>query len=162
MSLKEYLKSQLFNRTITFDTNIFILLVVGSIGKEHISLFKRTKEFTVEQYEFLQTLLLQQNQFVISSHVITEASNLLESFSFRKQPIGLIQLKEFINNSVELYSEATQLVQNNSYLKFGLSDASIEELCKKEVVVFTVDLPLYGYLYNQSFEVYNLNHIIEI
>ena len=146
------------HRVVTLDCNVLLLFVIGSVGKKHISKFKRTRIFNEDDYDLLRQLT-QSSFIVLSPNVLTEASNLLESYNQDTQPLGLSALQSLIKKTEEHYHSSSKLVDLNAYKKFGLADASIEALCKNEAIAITVDLPLYGYLYSKSLAVINFNHV---
>ena len=150
--------SFLRGKTITLDCNVFILLVIGSIGKEHIKIFKRTSMFSENDFDLL-IKLIKNSYIMMTPNVLTEASNLLESYNYAGNRIGLKALSKILNSTGEVYIKSSELVLQSSYIQFGLADSSIHDLCRKGVVAVTVDLPLYGYLANKSLNVINFNHL---
>lgn len=149
---------ELRNKLVTLDCNIFLLLVIGNIDKTHISNFKRTQTFTEQDYDSLVTLI-QGSQIMITPNVVTEASNLLESYTYGKENIGLKFLQNICQSIPEMFEKSQILTNNSAFMKFGLSDSSIANLCKVGAIAITVDLPLYGYLISQNYKVINFNHI---
>lgn len=150
--------SELKNKPITLDCNVFLLLVIGSIDKKHIGLFKRTQIFSEEDYDAL-IKILSGSQIFLTPNVVTEASNLLESYTYNREKLGLSLLKDVCINIPEVYEKSITLTNNNAYLKFGLSDSSIANLCNAGIIAITVDLELYGYLNSKNFKVINFNHL---
>ncbi|CAN5297022.1 hypothetical protein BH23BAC1_BH23BAC1_48190 [soil metagenome] len=141
----KYLK----NKFITLDTNIFLLLVIGSYNISHVKKFKRTNTFTENDY-YLLLKLIKSSQIILTPNIITEASNLLESYHEEKIKIGLIALKKIIKSFEEKFEYSDILSEMDSFLKFGLTDSSINRLCRSGVIAITVDLPLFGFLSSQS------------
>ena len=158
MSNLELIIKHLRGKYITLDCNVFILLVIGNLGKNHIRKFKRTAIFLEEDFDLL-IKLISQSKLIITPNVVTEASNLLESYSVQGQKLGLIGLKNIVENLDETYKASKELIELGSFEKYGLSDSSMENLCKNNVTVITVDFPLYGYLANKSCPVINFNHV---
>ena len=58
-----------------------------------------------------------------------------------------------------MYESSKSLSNHDTFFKFGLSDASIANLCNVGAIAITVDLPLYGFLASKNFKVLNFNHI---
>jgi len=146
------------NKLVTLDCNVFLLYLVGNLDKKHISLFKRTQIFTEEDFEIL-SLLIKGSQLMISPNVATEASNLLESYTFDKEKTGLIALQNACQLIPEMYESSKRLSNHETFFKYGLSDASIANLCQAGAVAITVDFPLYGFLSSKNLKVINFNHI---
>lgn len=154
----ESLTLELRNKLVTLDCNVLLLLVIGSVNKSHISLFKRTQMFTEKDYDSLVELI-NGSQIILTPNVVTEASNLLESYKYEKENIGLIFLKNICENIPETYESSKLLTNNNAFLKFGLSDTSLANLCKVGAITITVDLSLYGYLIGNNYKAINFNHV---
>ncbi|MBA7548532.1 hypothetical protein ES705_40993 [subsurface metagenome] len=151
-------KKELRGKYVTLDCNIFILFVIGTLGKQHIQKFKRTRIFKEEDFDVLISLL-SESIVILTPNVLTEASNLLESYKVGGQNIGLKGLKIIIESIEESYEKSNNLIELVSFEKFGLSDSSIDNLCQNNVIAITVDLPLYGYLVSKSYPVINFNHV---
>ena len=149
---------QLKDKYVTLDCNIFVLYVIGVLGKHHISKFKRTQVFREQDFDLLVTLI-KRSKVILTPNVVTEASNLLEAYNFKGQNVGLIALKEILQELNEKYEDSRKLILIYSFMKFGLSDSSIDNLCQSSVIAITVDFPLFGYLLSRSYPVINFNHI---
>jgi hypothetical protein len=126
------------------------------MGKNQIERFKRTTMFSAADYDLLADLI-KDSTIIVTPNVLTEVSNLLESFnSFNVEPLGA--LKQFISKVKEQYLASFELAGTNCFVKFGLSDSSIYELSKKGVVAITIDTDLYAYLLNKGCPVINFNY----
>lgn len=153
------LEKDLRNKLITLDCNVLLLLIIGSVDKKHISKFKRTVMFTEKDYELL-TKLICNSQILLTPNVVTEASNLLESYTFDNQKIGLQFLKNICKNIPESYEQSIKLVENEIFLKYGLSDSSVFNLCKVGAIAITADFNLYISIISSSLKAINFNHLI--
>jgi len=148
-------------RYVILDTNVFLLFIVGGIGVEHISRVKQTRQFLDEDYDLLLSLI-SQSKVILTPNVLTEASNLLESYSFNGYKIGLLGLKVIIEKYDEIYTVSQDLSDLDSFTSFGLTDSSINYLCQNNVLAITTDLSLFGYLITNSFPVINFNHFRDL
>jgi hypothetical protein len=61
---------------ILIDTNILLLYFLGSFDQDLIPSFKRTVQFTVEDYNTLLLLLQMFDRLVTTPNILTEVSNL--------------------------------------------------------------------------------------
>jgi len=91
---------------VFLDTNLLVLLVVGSVDRGQVERHRRTKRFTVEDYDRLVRLLEGLEQVFVTPNTLTEASNLLER---RGDPRFLNWL--------------------NSWYDYRAAEGDIEELC---------------------------------
>ncbi|TCN65410.1 PIN domain-containing protein [Acetobacteroides hydrogenigenes] len=159
MSNLERVKKYLSGKNIVLDCNIFILLIIGSLGHEHVRKNKRTNIFDVNDYLLLMNIISNSN-IITTPNILTEASNLLENYEYSGAKIGLKGISTLINNTIEVYKSSSELIYHESFLKFGLSDTSVFNLCyEKKAVAITIDFPLYGYLSSLSLDVINFNHL---
>lgn len=153
--LEKYLRKKL----ITLDCNVLLLLIIGSVDKKHINRFKRTSMFDESHYDLL-TKLISNSQILLTPNVVTEASNLLESYTFDKQKIGLQFLKKICQNIPESYEQSIKLVDLDVFNDYGLSDSSVFNLCKVGAIAITVDLNLYISLVSSNLQAVNFNHLL--
>jgi hypothetical protein len=142
---------------ITLDCNVLLIFLIGRYYPDYLSKFKRTAIYPYEYFEFLLEII-NREKLIISTYVLTEASNLLESLEHHNEKIGLFALKNLIEIVDENSTSSKKLILKSSFIQFGLADSSIEELCEKGNTAIKIDLPLYGYLINKGYRVINLNH----
>lgn len=145
---------------ITLDCNVLLIFLIGTYLPDYLKKFKRIAHFPQEYFSILLSII-NRNELIISSYVLTEASNLLESLEFHDEKIGLLALKRLIEEFDEDLTSSKKLILNNSFIQFGLADSSIEELCENGIIAVTIDFPLYGYLINKGYQVINLNHSLK-
>lgn len=132
--------------------------MIGSLGLHHIKKCGRTNSYDEGDYKKLLELI-NHSSIILSTNILTESSNLLESYVINKERVGLKALKFFINNNIEQYKSSKELSSLPSYVKFGLADASIHNLCSWGAIGITTDFNLWGYLISDSLEAINFNHI---
>ena len=146
---------------VLVDTNILLLLFVGSVERRLIERFKRTvsRGFDESDYELLTSLLkLFNNRVVTTPHILTEVSNLAGQLGSQRQRFFSYFAKG-ISQLIEHYEPSENLVQVESFVKFGLTDAAIIDLVKGQYLVLTDDFRLSNYLGKQGVDVINFNHL---
>lgn len=158
MSNLELTINLLRNNHVTIDCNMFLLLLIGGLGIDHIEKFKRTCEFQKEDY-FLLIRLVKHSRLLLTPNILTESSDLIDNYDRQVNNLAAQELKRLIEITEEKFTQSIRLVQNDCFLKFGLADSSIFELSSHGVVVITVDAPLFGLLSSKGFPVINFNHI---
>jgi hypothetical protein len=158
MTNLELLQKQLRGKAVTLDCNILLLLFIGYLGVDHIGKFKRTMSFIDEDYSALMDLI-QHSKVFLTPNILTEASNLIESYNSASNNQALLTLKGIIDDLDELHYSSVNLANFEIFLKFGLADASIFNLSKLGIVPITVDFELYGYIYSMGYPVINFNHV---
>ena len=142
------------HKGILLDTNLLLLLVTGLRSPKKIQDFKRTQSFDNQDYEALRKLIGSSKKMFTTPNILTEASNLL---SEDLMPFLGVLIDEF----EECYVKSSQIVEENTKLfeKYGLSDAVIKQLSTENILVVTVDLPLYHFISSLNLPVLNFNHI---
>ncbi|WP_099227681.1 hypothetical protein [Pseudomonas viridiflava] len=139
------------------DTNLLLLLVVGTYAVGHISVHKRTESFTADDYYILLELLAGK-EIVVTTGVLTEASNLLWSGS-RVQREALREiLRLFITENVELLVDSIQACSSSEFGKLGLTDAGILVLEAQAGSILTADLDLHLAALARGLESENFTH----
>lgn len=139
------------------DTNLLILLIVGSVDRTLVEKHKRTRNFVSDDYDRLAVILDSLDQVFVTPNTLTEASNLLK----RSQDVRLIkQLRFLIDHTVEVYVSSQVVVKNHKFDQLGLTDVALLESISKDRPLITVDFDLYGAASDkgQSFA-YNFTHL---
>jgi hypothetical protein len=96
---------------------------------------------------------------VTTTHVLTEASNLLGA---EKDPVriaGREAMKEYVKQCHEQTDPAALLVDEPEYQRLGLTDVAIKVASALPAFVLTADVLLYVHLCNSGVEVVNFNHL---
>ena len=62
---------------VLVDTNILLLYFVGTVNRDRIERFKRTKTFTTNDYDVLVRLLSIFQKIVTTPNILTEVSNFI-------------------------------------------------------------------------------------
>ena len=141
------------------DTNLLVLLLVGRVNTERIRNFKRTQDFTVDDFHLLQRLVMWFGTPLFATpHVLSQVSDLTnlpgpEGPSIRRLFQTTVELIE------EQYDAARTLVQNPLFKRFGLGDASIAAVCERNVLVLTADVQLHVALEVLGLDALNFNHV---
>jgi hypothetical protein len=146
---------------ILIDTNLLILLLVGSYDENMISSFKRTKNYTIEDYKYLKAFLTRFEKHFYTPNILTEITNLTDSINSEPSFPFFQHLKYILSAFAEDNVSSDEIMQLKSFLKFGLTDAVNYKLSDKYLVL-TDDLRLYSYLANQGLPAINFNHIRDL
>ena len=104
------------------DANLFVLLVVGSVGRDLIAKHRRLREYTIDDYETLLDLLDPVDQVFVTPNTLTETSNLLAQHGEPERSLFFRMLRFIIQQSEEV---------------------ALLEIVTAETPVVTVDLDLY-------------------
>jgi hypothetical protein len=135
------------------------MLFIGSYDRNLVPLFKRTAQYTVEDYELAARLFAFFTKVVTTPAILTEESNLAGQLSGELKPRfftafarGLILLEEHYIPSVEI-------ARLPEFARFGLTDATIRQIAQAGYLVLTNDFRLAGYLDSTNIPALNFNHL---
>ena len=144
---------------ILVDTNILLLLFIGAFDQDLIQRFKRTRQFTVEDYATLTSILGLFDKIATNPHILTEVSNLSGQLG---EPARSEYFKKFSSDIILLEEEnmaSRDVATMQEFVRFGLTDTGIIRLARRRYLVLTDDFRLSQYLQNAGVDVVNFNHI---
>ena len=147
------------SKGLLVDTNLLLLYLIGCYNPDQITSFKRTKSFTVEDFELLQLLLDQFDVIVTTPNILTEVSNLSNQLP---ETVRLDYYSEFSRRLLQFdehYLGTKVICRLPDFNRFGLTDTGIIELVKDRFLVLTDDFRLSGCLQSRSSDAINFNHI---
>ena len=125
-------------RRLIVDTNLLVLLVVGSTSRAYVERHKRCKPFTVNDFEDL-VLLVDGSELIVTTGILTETSSLTRQIGepYRSE-IGLY-LKEFIERATEFAIPSRGASQRPEFLRLGLTDSAILDLAVEDAAFVSTD-----------------------
>lgn len=141
------------------DANLLVLLVVGSVDRRLVGKHRRTRTFTVEDYDRLFRLVESVKRVYVTPNTLTEASNLLEDSQDTRFLDGL---RIVIEESAEIFISSVDVAHRSEFVRFGLSDAVLLEAVSAARPLITVDLPLFSAaLEKGDLAAFNFTHLQE-
>lgn len=151
----KYSKKGLF-----IDTNILLLFFVGTIGKNYITTFKRTEKFVIEDYDLLLGFIDNFSKIITTPYVLTEVNSLANQLpEHLKEKFYEVCYKFLESKLIEVYEPSIEISKNKMFYKFGLTDTSIEIVCKNKFLILTDDFRLSNFFSNKNIDNINFNHI---
>ncbi|MDY6804470.1 MAG: PIN domain-containing protein [Cyanobacteriota bacterium] len=146
---------------ILVDTNILLLLFVGTVNRKRISLFKRTQQFVSEDYDLLSNILSKFVAVVTTPNILTEVNSLINQLGEPERSQCLQLLAKTIEEEglSEFYVESRLVAQESNISKYGLTDSGIVHLAKNKYLVLTDDFKLANYLNKSEIDVINFNNL---
>lgn len=146
-------------KNLIIDSGLLLLLFVGIHDATHIPKFKRTNKYTLADFELLRNLLARFSKVVTTPSILTEVSNLLGQLSDPLRSAVLRLFSAAANKLVEEYIPSKELAEKSFFPRFGLTDTSIVETARGQVLALTDDFELAGYLASVGIDVLNFNHL---
>ena len=125
------------------DANLIVLLVVGQAGRDLIVKHRRTRGFTVEDYERLIRATSRVDELRVTPNALTEASNLLGQHGEPERSQLLLTLRALIERSPETVVASADAARHVAFPRLGLTDAALLEVVSADAPLLTVDLDLY-------------------
>jgi len=146
------------SRGALIDANLLVLYLVGKTNNRRIRDFKPCDVFEVEDFDLLDALIEYLGKPITTPHILTEVSNLAklhgkELASFRQG------YKVLVEEMDEFYDESRAVVADAAFMRLGLTDAAISMLCRRNLLVLTVDLGLWDTLQRRGVDAVNFNHL---
>jgi predicted nucleic acid-binding protein len=141
------------------DTNLLVLYIVGSVNRNRIEQFKRTRQYTKADYVLLLRVLGRFKRLFTVAHVLAEVSNLTDLSGSER-----LLAREILKQTVSVLEEAPlpsiQAANDSLYPRHGLVDASIAAVAREQkCAVLTDDFDLYHALINDKLEAVNFTHL---
>jgi hypothetical protein len=148
-------------RGLVIDSNILLLYFVGECDPRLISTFKRTKEFTAEDFVLLQRLFNWFNKVVTTPNILTEVSSLANQLSTDDARRWRTSFQSRVSTLAERYLRSNKITASSQFVSCGLADASLVEVSRGRLLPLTDDLRLYVALQSEGIDAINFNHIRE-
>lgn len=132
-------------QSLLIDTNLLILLVVGSHSVDRVANHRRLEGFAAKDFHRLADILSAAQKLIVTPNILTETSNLLGS---PKNPFDapLFQmLSEIVRNAEvleEIYIPSAEIAEMPQFPYLGLTDSGILSLKERNVVILTRDMRL--------------------
>jgi hypothetical protein len=140
------------------DANLLVLLLVGAVNKRRIQNFKRTENFTVEDFDLLTRLIDWFGKLFATPHVLSQASDLTDLHG--KELLQVRRTFKLIVDQIEeSYDPSRTLVLDPMFERLGLADAAIATVCSRGVLVLTADLELQLEVQRRGADALNFNHV---
>lgn len=146
-------------RSLAIDANVLVLLVVGSVDRQAIALHKRSRQFTEMDFDLLLETIAEFDRWVVTTSVLTEASNLLAHTHDELRGRLLAALGRFVGTAFEERPESIVVVGEKVFGRLGLTDAGLITCVRSGHFLLTTDLDLYLAALDLSANVVNFHHL---
>ncbi len=144
---------------LLIDTNLLVLLIVGSVNRDRISRFKRTTSYSSADWDLLSGILEQISRRYTLPHVLAEVSTLTD-LKGPELEVAREVLLRLIKQLRELQITSADACATPLYQRLGLTDAAIAEAARlHRCSVLTNDSGLYAALANEGSSVAMFDHL---
>lgn len=147
-------------QSVAVDSNLLLLLIVGLFRRHLVPQFKRTRSYTVEDFDLLRYLLLEYRELIVSASVLTEVSNLVSHLAPPAREHVRQLARQLLEDGALKEDQllTREVMRDQSYPRLGLTDAGLATLAARGVDVLTDDLDLYVHVVRQGWSARNFNH----
>jgi hypothetical protein len=150
-------------RRVFLDANVLLLLYVGTFDPELISQFKRTRQYTEEDFDLLKRIVSSFSEIVTTPHVLAEVSNLSSHLPEHLRGDYFALFAKSVSVLAESHTLAAKLVEEPIFARLGLTDAAVAQLARDEsLTVLTADLDLYLHLLTLGVTTLNFNEVTSV
>lgn len=125
------------------DSNLLVLLVVGLLDRDLVGRHRRTRQFTVEDYDLLRRMVVDAGTLLVTPNTLTEASNLLGYHDEPQRSRLMDTLGALIDGSEESFVPSEVAIRNAAFPRLGLTDAGLLEAISAKNPLLTADAALY-------------------
>lgn len=146
------------SKGVLVDTNLLVLYLVGLVNKRRIQDFKRTQNFTVEDFDVLAGLIEQLGKLISTPHVLAQVSDLTDLAGKELAKVRSLY-KEIVTPVEEYYDRSRDLMTDALFDRLGLTDTAICRVCGRGILVVTADVQLHVALERRGLDSLNFNHI---
>ncbi|MCF6158664.1 MAG: hypothetical protein E3K32_08860 [wastewater metagenome] len=147
------------SKGLLIDSNLLLLYFIGKYNPSMIQSFKRTKKYTIEDFDLLSQIASFFAKLITTPNILTEVSNLCNSLSDNIKDNYFTEFAERIQVLNEHYKQSSDICSLDHFKKFGLTDSGIIDLVKGNFLVLSDDLPLTNYLLSKNIDAINFNHL---
>ena len=130
--------------SLLIDSNLLLLLLVGSFDIRLLARFKRTNTFSSDDFRLLRDFV-RPNRIHTTPHVLTEVANLANSLPAGVRRPFLGYFEEAGSTFVENFVPFVELSASASFPLFGITDAAVCEGASGAIVL-TEDARLRSYV----------------
>lgn len=152
------------SKGLLLDTNLFVLLIIGTIDREKIKDNKRTGAYSPDDFDLLLRFINGFSKIVVTPHILAETSNLADVFNKKLKSLPFEVIKKLLEAGgfEEQQIPALQVCETSGFLRYGLTDSGLVEVARNSYLILTDDLRMANYCYEEQADVINFNHIREI
>ncbi len=157
----EYLVEKHRRCGIIVDSNLMLLMVIGTYDVNKIRRCNRTLKYSPAIFELVVRLVSLFERRFTTPNILTEVDNLarLDIHESEWSSLGWI-MNSLIDGLIERSKSTASLARHTLYERLGLADCSIMFTDDDDLLVLTDDLRLSSFLMSAGRGVINVSHLI--
>lgn len=146
---------------ILIDANLLVLLIVGLTNIKYIKIHKKCSQFTIVDFQLLESILNNASGVVTTNNALTEASNLLGYINDPAKSKIFETFYRFIQINKEIYVPSKRASAQKHFIRLGLTDAAFLEAGETSMQLLTTDLDLVTAATKAGQNALNFTHYME-
>ena len=150
-----------YYRRLILDTNLLLLLIVGSTSKKYISKHKRLKAYSETDFDLLKNFIASVPNVFVTPNTLTETSNLAGQIPEPARTKIFEVFRNYIQSADEHYCESRRAITRKEFIRLGLTDSVILHEMTDDFILLTDDLDLYLAAKSKGYPAENFNHLRE-
>jgi predicted nucleic acid-binding protein len=143
---------------VYLDTNLMVVLVIGSCGVDKLKSHKRTLAYGPPEFRLLESLMSKFRRRLTTPNILTEVDNLARQFPAQEHESISLQTRRIVSTMFEVYQESGLHLGGEMHKKLGLTDAILVEQAERHLII-TADFPLANRISTLGRDVINFNHL---
>jgi hypothetical protein len=144
---------------LILDTNLLLLLIVGSASKDYISKHKRLKAYSEKDFDILMKIISYVPNVFVTPNILTETSNLAGQIPEPARTKIFNVFRDYIPSVEEHYCESRRATNREEFIRLGLTDAVILHEMTDAFILLTDDFDLYSAAIKEGYPAQNFNHL---
>jgi hypothetical protein len=133
-------------RSVALDTNLFVLLCVGTASLSFIESHKKTSAYSVADFEKLKRIVGGFSRLVSTPYSLAEASNHLNIAERRPLNRPFAKSFAFYTNLLEEVQVSARIcAERSEFVKLGLTDTAWIEHIDNETLLLSADAGFVSY-----------------
>jgi hypothetical protein len=143
---------------LLIDTNLLVLLAVETYKRGRITTFKRTFQYTLDDFALLVCVLGKFERRIVTPNILTEADNLARQLPEAEHEAVAVAMADLVAQFFEQYRPSIDVVHADRFARLGLTDC-VTVSFSNDVLVMTDDFRLSNTLLKLGRDAININHI---
>ena len=144
---------------VLVDSNLLFVLIVGHMSRDNVGRARRTEQYSVDDFDLLQTKLAEFDEVLVTPHVVAETSNLLGYLAEPLLSAARARLAALLPAWHEHYTRSAALIATPVYLRLGLTDSALFSMASASVTLLTDDLHLFLAAESDGRSAINFTHL---
>ena len=155
-----HLVDQYRERGVVVDTNLMVLIIVGTYDINKIESFRATRKYSPAIYNAVIEIVHHFPSRYTTPNIFTEVDNLSKQVDKTEWEAISFALNTIIATLMEVPTPTIHLASHPLHCSVGITDCSILNLAAEGMLVLTDDLPLSSQVRAMGRDVINVSNLI--